>query len=150
MIDLIKKYLPYILVAVVALVVSGIISPNIDFLKNSEIKDKEKQIEQLEKEREEYLQSANEHKSNSEKYQKEFENLQADNQKKDQELKIRDQYILIMKNTLDSLDIKIDISDSTLAKIDKEEYEILNDNSNSSINEHKQFFTDFIIAKSNR
>lgn len=144
-----KKISPYILVAIITLVVASMIVPKLDFLKNSEVKKKEAEIKLLEKENEELLKSANSHKSNSEEYQKESEFFKGKNIILLKDLEIRDKYILVMRKTLDSLDIDINLSDSTLAKIDKEEYEILNNSNNSSINEHKQFFTKLFRTQNN-
>lgn len=147
--ETIKKYLPYLLAAVIAFVIYSVVYPNIDFLKNSEIKEKENQIELLEKEKTELLKSATQHKLNSEEYRKESEKYKNKSDSLVSKLEFRDRYILVMRNTLDSLDIDINIRDSALIKIDKEEYEILTNSTNSTINEHKQFFTDFIISQNN-
>ena len=139
--SLIKKYLPFLLIIVITIVVTGIISPKLDFLKNSEIKNLEKDKKELTKERDLYLEDANRYKKSSEQYQEEFNRLDSLNQLNEKELEIRNRYIILMRTKLDSLNIKIDVSDSVLAKLDKEEYEILNNTDDGSINEHKQFFT---------
>lgn len=140
-IETLKMILPYVAIFVIAIVISGMLRSNIGFLKNSEIKEKEQRIEELQNEKKALEILAKNHQRNSEQYQKRYFQIKELNVGLEKDLDVRNEYITIMKVKLDSLHISVVLSDSILEKIDNEEYEILNNSSNGSINEHKKFFT---------
>lgn len=148
-ITLVKKYLPYLLIIVITLVVSGIFVKKSDFLKNKEIKTLEQSNKKLEEENVRLQKEAEESLQKYQDREKDFNRIKNQNDTLTREIQIRNKYVILMKGKLDSLNIDIKLSDSILIKIDKEEYEILNNSSSSSINEHDEFFTKFLESKDN-
>lgn len=144
MINTLKKIIPYIIVVIITIILSGIFSPKIDFLSNKEVKNLRKENVKLEKENETLLKSAREYQKSSERWENAANSLKDTIAIKEKELNINRKYNLIIREKIDSLNINLTISDSTLNKIDEKIYEEINDTSSYNVNEHYKFFTEWL------
>jgi type II secretory pathway pseudopilin PulG len=139
-----KKIIPYLIVAIISILISGIVASKLDFLSGKERRELKKENERLEKENQKLIESAKKSVESSEKWKKIAQQRKDTINIKQKELDFSREYNIIIRQKIDSLDIPLYISDSTLAKIDKQIYETLNDSSSSDINEHYEFFTEWL------